>query len=274
MTAPCILIIDDEGGVRKLLSKVLNDEGYKVLTAANGGEAVGIVKEKRVDLALVDLRMPGIDGIETIRRIKKVNSSIVNIIITAYGQMESVREATSLGVFDYVTKPFDLEYIKALIRHLLVDVRLKPLPFDKDLEEILTGELTQSEALRQKASSLKREVTAKTGSLKETEEDLNRHMAAHYSSFFEFVLYRVRDLFTNTYFIALVLSVMIGATLGYISTTIAKNKSLPGAAYKESVAPKREATLSDFYEKLDKIEYWLKRDMERGAERVELEREE
>ena len=85
---PTIIIIDDEKGLRDILTKVLVEDGYIVFSAASGEEAIEFIRAKPVDLSLVDLKMPGIDGIETVRRIKEINGSIINVIITAYGQME------------------------------------------------------------------------------------------------------------------------------------------------------------------------------------------
>ncbi len=266
MTAPRILIIDDEAGVRKILSKVLKKEGYKVLTAASGEKAIKIVKNKKVDLTLVDLKMPGIDGVETIRRIRKSDSSVINVIITGYGEMKSVKEATDLGVFDYITKPFDLKYIKALIKHLLIDTRARPVLFSEGLEKVFSGELTQSEAIIQKLNSLKKDVITRTENLGKTGKSLDRQMASLYSSFYEFILHRAKDVCTSTYFIVIALSVLAGITFGYISTTVSKERSQPDAPSERDVVLKRKATLDDFYEKLDKIEYWLKVDAEKNAE--------
>lgn len=266
MTAPCILIIDDEAGVRKILSKVLKKEGYKVLTAANGKKAVETVKGGKVDLTLVDLKMPGIGGMETIRRIRNSDSSVINIIITGYGEMKSVKEATDLGVFDYITKPFDLKYIKALIRHLLIDTRVRPLLFSEGLEKVFTGELTQNEAIRHKLNFIKKDVITRTENLGKTGRDLDKQMASLYSSFYEFILYGVRDVVTSTYFIVIVLSILIGIAFSYMGTTAAKGRLQPGLSSEQDIIPGREATLDDFYEKLDKIEYWLKIDAEKNAE--------
>jgi len=268
MAKASILIIDDERGLRQLLSKVLKKEGYTVLTAASGEEAIEIVKNQKVNLALVDLNMPGISGIEAIRWIKKIDGSIVHVIITAYGEKESVKEATDLGVFDYVTKPFDLEYIKALIKHLLVDIKSEVLPFAKDLDKVFTGELTQREAIKRKLALLKEEVKTRTESLKETGNNLDRQMASLYSSVHEFVFYRFKNAVRKTYFIVLVLAILVGTTFGYIYTYITKRISTSRA---ESLSRKERVTLKDFYEKLDGIEYWMKKNAE---EEMELRGEE
>lgn len=111
-----ILVIDDEKGICDFFKKVLTKEGYKVLAALSGQSGLTIVKREKPDMVLLDLKMPGMDGIEVLREIKKIDKNIVVIILTAYGTMETARVAMRLGAFDYLTKPFDLEYVKAVVK--------------------------------------------------------------------------------------------------------------------------------------------------------------
>ncbi len=111
-----ILVIDDEKDLIHLFEKALTHEGYTVLTALDGISGLKIVKEKKPDIVLLDLKMPKMDGIEVLRHIKKIDKNIVVIIITGYGTMDSARMAMKFGAFDYVTKPTDLEYLKAIIQ--------------------------------------------------------------------------------------------------------------------------------------------------------------
>lgn len=111
-----ILVIDDEKGICDFFQKVLTKEGYRVLTALNGQRGLAITERERPDMVLLDLKMRGLDGIEVLRQIKKIDKNIVVIMLTAYGTMESARMAMRLGAFDYLTKPFDLEYVKAVIK--------------------------------------------------------------------------------------------------------------------------------------------------------------
>lgn len=111
-----ILVIDDEKGICAFFEKVLTKEGYRVLTALSGDRGLAIIKMEKPDMVLLDLKMPGMDGIEVLRQIKKIDKNIVVIILTAYGTMETARMAMRLGAFDYLTKPFDLEYVKAVVK--------------------------------------------------------------------------------------------------------------------------------------------------------------
>lgn len=113
---PRILVIDDEKDICDLFEKVLTEEGYTVLTALSGLRAIEIALENKPDLVLLDLRMPEMDGIEVLRRLKKIDKNIVIIMITAYGTMETARMAMKIGAYDYITKPFDLDYVKTVIK--------------------------------------------------------------------------------------------------------------------------------------------------------------
>lgn len=113
---PQILVIDDEKDVCNIFEKSLTQEGYTVFTALDGASGLKIIKEKKPDIVLLDLKMPRMDGIEVLRNIKKIDKNIVVIIITGYGTMDSARMAMRLGAFDYITKPIDLEYVNAVIK--------------------------------------------------------------------------------------------------------------------------------------------------------------
>lgn len=116
---PIILVADDEESILKFFHRVLKKERYTVLTTKEGKEVAKLVNRKRPNLAILDLRIPDLNGIEILRQIKKIDRNIEVIMITAYGTRESARMAMRLGAFDYVTKPFDLNYVKALIRGVL-----------------------------------------------------------------------------------------------------------------------------------------------------------
>jgi DNA-binding NtrC family response regulator len=114
-----ILVVDDEVEICNLFAKVLSEEGYKVFTAHNGKEALKKVKKEEPDLVLLDIIMPGMDGMEALAAIKKFKENIQVIMITAYGTIDTVIRAAELGAYDYVTKPFDLEKAKGIIRKAL-----------------------------------------------------------------------------------------------------------------------------------------------------------
>ena len=101
-----ILVIDDDDQLRNSFSKLLKEEKYAVISAASGEAGIEIVRENRLDLVLLDMRLPGINGMETFKRIKKIDSKLPVIIMTAYGTTQIAIEATKMGAYDYVLKPF------------------------------------------------------------------------------------------------------------------------------------------------------------------------
>jgi excisionase family DNA binding protein len=102
-----VLIVDDEKVIQEFFARVLTD--YRVLIASTGEEALQVIKKDRPNLVLLDLKMPGIDGIETLRRIKEIDSSIAVIMLSAYGTLETNLEAARLGAYTSIAKPFDLK---------------------------------------------------------------------------------------------------------------------------------------------------------------------
>ena len=110
-----ILIVDDEEKIRLILAAILRDEGHRVETARDGTEAIAKAPEFRPEVALIDLQMPGMDGIETSRRLKSLLPRLVTIILTAHGSIHSAVQAIKEGVYDYITKPFDNDQIVAAI---------------------------------------------------------------------------------------------------------------------------------------------------------------
>ncbi len=118
-TNPLILIIDDDEGVLHLFQEILRTEKYTVLTARSGREALELVGRKRPALAILDLKMPDMTGIHILRRIKEQDDNIEVIIITAYGAIRTARMAMRLGAYEYITKPFDIDYIKEVVRNAL-----------------------------------------------------------------------------------------------------------------------------------------------------------
>ncbi len=114
-----LLVVDDQMGVRRLLFEAFNEEGYTVELAASGQEAVDKVNEAMPDIILMDMKMPGMNGIEALHEIKKTNDSVLVIMMTAYGELEIVAEAMKLGIKEYVTKPFDINELRGLVRKTL-----------------------------------------------------------------------------------------------------------------------------------------------------------
>ena len=107
MARKSILVVDDEKAQREILELILSDEGYDVTTAASGEAALKFAKDRRFDLALTDLKMTGMDGIELLQHLLAYDSSIIVILLTAHGSIESAKEALRRGAFDYLEKPYD-----------------------------------------------------------------------------------------------------------------------------------------------------------------------
>lgn len=114
-----ILVVDDQMGVRRLLFEAFQEEGYKVDMAANGPDALEKINQVRPDIVLMDMKMPGMSGLEVLREVKKQDKDLKIILMTAYGELEIVAEAMALGVTEYVTKPFDINEVRGLVRKAL-----------------------------------------------------------------------------------------------------------------------------------------------------------
>ncbi len=122
---PSVLIVDDEPSIVQSLSGLLSDEGYKVSTAFNGHDALKVIDSDSPDLVLLDIWMPGLDGIETLKEIKKYNPHVQVIIITGHGTIETAVKATKLGAFDLVEKPLSIDKIILTINNALNFRRLE-----------------------------------------------------------------------------------------------------------------------------------------------------
>ncbi|AJI25415.1 sporulation initiation phosphotransferase F [Priestia megaterium] len=114
-----ILIVDDQYGIRILLTEVLQKEGYTTFQAANGFQAIDITKEQAPDLVLLDMKIPGMDGIEILKRLKQHDEAIKVIIMTAYGELDMIQEAKDLGALTHFAKPFDIDEIRKVVREYI-----------------------------------------------------------------------------------------------------------------------------------------------------------
>jgi two-component system NtrC family response regulator len=111
-----ILIVDDEKNYLLVLSEVLQDEGYEVLTAQGGHEALDIQKSSDLDLILTDMKMPGMDGIELLENIKALDPDLPVIMMTAHGTVDKAVEAMQKGAYSYILKPFDNERLTIYVK--------------------------------------------------------------------------------------------------------------------------------------------------------------
>lgn len=113
-----ILVVDDEENTRIGLSKLLTQEGYDVLSAANGAEALDCLASNKVNLVISDINMPIMNGLNFLRELSRRFPSINVIMITAYGGVESYLEAMNLGAFEYLHKPVRLDELRAILNRV------------------------------------------------------------------------------------------------------------------------------------------------------------
>lgn len=114
-----VLVVDDQYGIRILLYEVLGKEGYSTFQAANGKQALEIVRKESPHLVILDMKIPGMDGIEILKQIKKIDENIKVIMMTAYGELDMIKEATQLGALTHFTKPFDIDELRLAVNQQL-----------------------------------------------------------------------------------------------------------------------------------------------------------
>ncbi|QJC50355.1 response regulator [Paenibacillus albicereus] len=110
-----VLIVDDQNGIRVLLMEVFTSEGYTTYQASNGKLALEIVRSESPDLVLLDMKIPGMDGLEILKHVKAIDRSIKVIMMTAYGELDMIKEATDLGAVMHFTKPFDIDEMRLAV---------------------------------------------------------------------------------------------------------------------------------------------------------------
>ncbi|MBI4379668.1 MAG: response regulator [candidate division NC10 bacterium] len=119
-----VLVVDDEAQAVELLREFLGAKGYEVITASDGAEALRKVKEERPHLILLDVRMPKIDGLEVLRRLREIDKEVGVIMITGVNEQEIARQAMALGAFDYIVKPLDLPYLEQSLWYKITTMTL------------------------------------------------------------------------------------------------------------------------------------------------------
>jgi len=110
-----VLMVDDEEQFRATTSKILTRKGYETAMAGSGEEAVEMLKKNPQDVVILDIKMPGMDGHQTLAEIKKINADIPVIMLTGHGAMDSAKESLKTGAFDYLSKPCDIDLLAAKI---------------------------------------------------------------------------------------------------------------------------------------------------------------
>ncbi|MDZ7413582.1 MAG: response regulator, partial [candidate division KSB1 bacterium] len=119
-----ILLVDDEAIVRESLSAWLEDEGFVVYAAGSGEEALGLLAKAKPDVAVIDIKMPGMDGLTLLKRLRELDDRLPVVMMTAHATVESAVRSMRDGAYDYVMKPFPPEKLTNLIRHIVSHHRL------------------------------------------------------------------------------------------------------------------------------------------------------
>ncbi|MBU4311355.1 MAG: response regulator, partial [Candidatus Omnitrophica bacterium] len=154
-----ILVVDDEKDARETICEFLKEEGYEPVGARDGEEALEKTKKEVFDLALIDLKMPGMDGLQLIRRIKKFNPDIQIVIITGYPSLESAREAMREEVYDYIAKPFGTGELKSTVKRSL------------EKRQLVMANKKLMEGLKRTKADLGRRVKERTNELEESKDE-------------------------------------------------------------------------------------------------------
>jgi len=155
MSAGDILVIDDEKTMCNLLKDSLSEQGYNVTTTQKARNGLQHVRNSLFDLIITDLKMPKIDGIEIMRRIKKLDTDNMVIVITGYPSFETVQEALRLGAYDYITKPFNLEEIFFTVKRA-VEFRRLQLANKKLMKELEEENIILEKKVEERTGVLKK----------------------------------------------------------------------------------------------------------------------
>jgi len=123
--APLILVVDDDSATRRTLSLILEHSNYRVTTAATGDEALTLAAQEPFDLALIDLRLPDVEGVDLLKPLRALHPDITMVMATGYASVETAVHAVNNGVDGYVTKPLDIDAVLEKVRDLLERQRLR-----------------------------------------------------------------------------------------------------------------------------------------------------
>ena len=114
-----ILVVDDQFGVRRLLFETFQEDKHEVVMAEDGAEALQLLIDFKPDLILMDMKMPRMNGMETLKQIRALDCQVGVIMMTAYGDSQNMEQAKDLGILFYMAKPFDLFELRARVREIL-----------------------------------------------------------------------------------------------------------------------------------------------------------
>ena len=135
-----LLLVDDEAPVLEVLNEYFSSQGYAVETASTGADALTVAQHYRPDLVLLDIRMPGMDGVEVLKKLRELDPDLAVIMVTANEDSALARETLKIGAFDYVSKPFDFRYLDRAVSAALVHAgALAPVGTDEATTDTLRG---------------------------------------------------------------------------------------------------------------------------------------
>jgi len=145
-----ILVVDDDPLIVDFLSDYLRGDGYDILTASSGEEAISKLKSSRVDIAFIDLKMPGMNGLETIERMARIERDTVTILMTGFPTLDSSVRAMKLGASDYVLKPFKLEELSSSLKKAIGEraLRLEMKSLRKRISELEQSVSERKESIK------------------------------------------------------------------------------------------------------------------------------
>src|SRR6476661_1240550 len=147
-----VLIVDDESAIRESLQGILEEEGYKTSAAASGEACLELLKKKSFDIILLDIWLPGMDGLETLEKVRELENAPEVIIISGHGTIETAVRATKLGAFDFLEKPLSLDKTLIVLKNALEAhrLRLENAEFKKQFQakSVIVGESIPIKALR------------------------------------------------------------------------------------------------------------------------------
>ena len=148
-----ILIVDDEDGIRDSLAGILADEGYSTASAGSGEACLDLLRKAPFDVVLLDIWLPGVDGLETLERIREFDNPPEVIMISGHGTIETAVRATKLGAYDFLEKPLSLEKTLILVKNAIESKKLhrENVDLKKQLQvkSIIVGDSIPMKALRQ-----------------------------------------------------------------------------------------------------------------------------
>jgi two-component system, NtrC family, nitrogen regulation response regulator NtrX len=176
---PRILVIDDEAGIRDSMRMILEYEGYEVLAAATGEEGIALVQREPIDMVFLDIKMPGMDGLEVLGRLRTIAEALPVVIVSGHGTVSTAVEATKLGAFDFIEKPLARERVLVTIRNAIDQSRLRDenrsLRRAVEVKHEMVG---QAPALRQVIDTVRRAAPTSATVLIQGESGVGKELVA------------------------------------------------------------------------------------------------